>query len=152
MIKKILIELNRDEKKISIKIKVPVEIESFFSELSEDKKTSAKWFKNPELTEAAEFYIAEEKYAEIQNKLSDIGLHTYNDFGDGLIRARAINLAPLRTIGVGSENGITLYSENFENNGIDFEMYVRELGLAIKAIWRDFISKKTLKAVISYEI
>ncbi len=149
--KEVIIELNREDNRVSITIKIPQELEDFFRAISEDiKHNSVRWFKDTELTENAVFYENTPKYNEITEKLTAMGLHTYNDFGDGLLKNRLINLAPLRCVGV--SGGIILYSENFQETGIDFEMYIRELAIAIKAIWKEFINKKSLKAVITYDI
>ena len=149
--REVIIELDRQENRVSIKLRIPSELEDFFKVISEElTHTSERWFKNAELSDNAVFYENTDKYHEITEKLNVMGLHTYNDFGDGLLKQRLINLAPLRCVGV--SQGITLYSENFNETGIDFEMYIRELAIAIKAIWREFISKKTIKAVITYDI
>lgn len=149
--KQVIIELDRQADRVSIKLKIPKEIEDYFKSISEaDTAKSTKWFYDSELQNGAEFYKNADVYKEITDKLSNLGLYVYNDFGDGLVRNKQINIATLRVKGV--SEGITLYSDNFTDTGIDFEFYIRELAVAIKAIWREYISKKTIKAVITYDI
>lgn len=149
--REVIIELDRQDIRVSLKIKIPKELEDYFKSISEpDTATSERWFMDKELTEKAKFYKHTSRFNELAEKLNTMGLYTYNDFGDGLLRNRQINLAPLRCVGV--SDGINLFSENFAETGIDFEMYIRELAVAIKTIWREFISKKTIKAVITYDI
>jgi len=147
MKKKLYITLERDNKGINIYLKIPQEFEDYFSELSKGEiKISNCWkYSNGE---GAKFYTLTDEYQEMERKFT---YNSFNSYGDGLIKDEKINLAMLRS--VGASQGISIYSNKFlPIDNMDFERYIRELGSYAKKIWESFISKKKLKAIITFEL
>ena len=145
--KKIKISLERDKDKIMVFVKTPKEFEDFFKDLSKGEiKTSNCWLDRE--GNGAKFYALTSDYEKLEK---DANYDTFNDFGDGLIKNNKVNLAMLRTIG--ASEGVYLASEKFISiTNMDFERYIRELGSSAKNIWNSFISKKKLRAIITFEI
>lgn len=145
--KKIAIEVKKENGDIKLTIKIPTELETFFKKISNGKTAVSETWKDEE-GNGKKFYVLTKEYEEIEKK---IGGYVFNDYGNGLIKNDMINLAPLRTEGAG--NGITITSGKFVSlANIDFETYVRELGVVVKKLWESVIAENEIKAVISFEI
>jgi hypothetical protein len=150
--KKIIIKLSGRQDKISLYLKIPKEMEDYFKNLSASKtEKSNYWFirKKELISDQAEFYCISDQYSGVEKTFYQ---SAFNSYGCGLIdNSGRINLAPLRTCG--ASKGVYLTSERFGNiSNIDFEYYIRKLGENAKEIWKNFITPKEIKAVISFEI
>lgn len=145
--KKLEIKLNRIKEKIVVYIKVPAEVEDFFRNLSENKTQTSQYWKNKE-GNGQEFYLLTSSYADV---ILDKYLY-FSDYGDGLLKDNTkANIAILRT--VKASEGVWLTSDRFQAiSNLDFEFYIRRLGELTKELWEKYISKKQLKAIITFEI
>ena len=150
----ILINLERDNGNIAIKIKAPKELEDFFKKVSGDKTAKSIYWKN-EAGEGQEFYEISEEYKEtIEGCLSSEGY--IDNYGNGLLGgerySRKINIAPLRTKGL-SAGFVCLKSDKFENiSNLELEDYVRSLGRITKKLWETLINKTNIKSKITFEL
>ena len=145
---KIKISIEKDASKVSIKIKIPKELEEFFKTLGNGATSiSQKWLQG---TKGAKFYALTTDYDKVKSILPT---NIINDFGNGLYFNGQINIAPLRCVGASSEKGVELSSaRNWDISGLDLEYYIRELGNTAKKIWSGFIAKTSIKALISFEL
>ena len=146
--KKIYLTLERNKGQIKLRVKVPAEMEEFFSELSENKsQASTRWL--DAIGEGVKFYTLTEEYQALEQKLTLSSI--FNDFGESLLRDRdRINLAPLRV--VGASKGITITCKKFTAiTNLDFEYYIKELGRAAKQLWENCIAKQRINAVLTFE-
>lgn len=150
----ILINLERNNGNIAIKIKAPKELEQFFAKVSDNKTAKSIYWKD-EKGEGQDFYEINEEYkATIEGCLDS---ESYLDsYGNGLMSnenyRRKINIAPLRTKGI-SAGWVCLKSDKFENiSNLELEDYVRGLGRITKKIWETLINKTSIKSKITFEL
>lgn len=152
----IKIKLERINNQTILNIQIPEKMEKFFKSISSnEKRMSERWaHKNQK---GAEFYVINSAYnlteKKITSKIATYSLQTFNDYGDGLYRDNAINLAPLRT--VNASKGIRIFNHSNENwnlENIDLENYIRKLADFSKKLWESVIEKQQIKAIISFEL
>ena len=152
--KKIFLALTRlPDGKLEFKIKIPVELERFFEQMSSKEiEQSAQWLDKGK--SGLEFYLLNENYKKVENTLSrQFGALYFNDYGSGLFKNNRINLAPLRTKGASKGSGVSMISSKFEAiSNLEFEDYIRKLGEATKTIYNYFINGKKIKAYLTFEV
>lgn len=156
--KKIKITIKKDAKKgLYLQIKAPIEIEKFFTDLSSNELgTSQKWVNDKK--QGIEFY---KLTADCIAKMDELQARTnyrqsiFNDFGDGLIKFEngrtAYNIAPFRAKNVSKGIKIFHVSKELISNA-DIEFYIRETADFLKILWKEYISKKAVKALITLEV
>lgn len=147
--KKIHLTLERGKAQLKLKIKIPVEMEKFFKNLSKDgRRQSSKWL--DEGSDGIHFYVLNDDYKRMEQRMGHS--RVFNDFGETLMRdGDRVNIAPLRA--VGASKGIAITCRDFDQiTNLDFEFYVKELGLMAKTIWENCIAENKISAVINYEI
>lgn len=149
-IKKINIRLKRDNDAFGLHIKIPKEMEKFFSGLSKGKtQKSGSWkYKDGK---GAEFYQITKDYEKLEKEINHTR-QTTNEYGHGLLKnGHIVNLAPLRS--VGASKGIHIFCDRFANiSNMDFKFYIEELGKCAKDLWAGVIANKEVKAEITFEI
>ena len=144
---KILLNIERKKGKLTLYVKIPKRLEDYFSGASANETQQSTTWQDKEGVGCV-FYILSDAHRELETSLS---YATFNDFGDGLIRQNRINLAPLRT--VGASKGVYLFASNFQAiDNVNFEHYIKQLGLCTKMIWETMIRDKKVKAIISFEV
>ena len=144
---KILLNIERRKGKLALYVKIPQRLEEYFKQASaESPKQSAVWKDKKGI--GAKFYVLIQDYQDLEAKLQ---YAVFNDYGQGLLKADRINLAPLRT--VGASEGVYIFSDNFQAiDNVNYEYYIRQLGLCTKSIWEQIIRDRKVKAIISFEI
>lgn len=148
--KKVNITLERDNGVVKLLIKIPKEVEDYFSNLSGGvQKISKVWLK--EDGSGCKFYQVTPAYEVIEKRLSTEG-RVFNDFGELLIGSNeAVNLAPLRT--VGASEGVTLVCGGFASiDNLTFEYYIKQLAIIVKGLLENCIAKKKIVAEITYKV
>lgn len=148
-IKKIEMSLLRDEKGCAVlELLLPHEFEEFYASLQKgETKQSKFWFLDKERRKPALFYTLTPEYKTNELRITK----HYNDYGRGLLRNEAINLAPLRTIN--NSKKITIYSKRFDDiSNFALSYYIKEFGVSAKSIYEQLIAKKQLKALITFEL
>ena len=144
---KILLNIERKKGKLTLYVKIPKRLEDYFEKASNSITKQSSMWKNKE-GEGCMFYELSPEYIQLEQKLS---FAVFNDYGDGLMRHEKINLAPLRT--VGASKGIYLFADSFQAiDNVNFEYYIRQLGMCTKGIWEQMIRDKSVKAIISFEV
>lgn len=155
MKKKIYLTLEREKGNIKIKIKTPVELETFFKTISNGETETSTYWKD-ENGNGLKFYKINPEYAEKIKQVLD-GERYFDNFGGGLIDGTRnynslYNIAPLRTAGVGGDY-MTLCSAKFEGvSSLELEDYIKRLGNFTKSIWSALINKTKIKSVLTFEI
>lgn len=146
-VRDLYITLEKTKQGIAINLKVPQEVEDYYSNISKnEKEKSESWFSLKK--EGAEFYLLTDKLKQMER---DIDNDTFTNFGDGLLEGERINTAILRT--VGASKGVKITSENFSKvNNIELEFYSKRLGEFVKKLWEAYIAETTIKAHITFEI
>ena len=144
---KILLNIERKKGKLALYVKIPKRLEDYFQKASNQATKQSGMWKNKEGAWCM-FYELSNEYVDLEAKLA---YAVFNDYGDGLMRHDKINLAPLRT--VGASKGVYLFAESFQAiDNVNFEFYIRQLGMCTKAIWEQMIRDKSVKAIISFEV
>ena len=144
---KILLNIERKKGKLTLYVKIPKRLEDYFAKASgSTTKQSGMW--KDKYGQGCQFYELSDEYVQLERKLA---FAVFNDYGDGLMRHEKINLAPLRT--VGASNGVYLFADSFQAiDNVNFEYYIRQLGMCTKGIWEQMIRDKSVKAIISFEV
>jgi hypothetical protein len=144
-------ELQTRNEKTIFYVKIPKEIEDFFANASTGTDTSSYWTDKD--NNGQNFYrISDDMRAKLQNlNLNSNGF--INEYGNGLLASNndnKINIAPLRTIG--ASKGVWLHCTNINDRNIDFDYYLRELGLFSKELFENLIANRKVKAEIVFEL
>lgn len=150
---KLIITATKEGNELAIYIKAPEKVEKYYQNLKVGEQQSVNW-KNDN-GEGINFYTMTNEYLTEERTFLETKNHrVYSDFGSSLVRSRSasneINIALLRAKGI--SEGITFHASNFRVGAQDLETFVKELAVILKVLIQDKIGKKTVKAMITYEI
>ena len=142
------IKIRKNQKEVYLYIKTPKEISDFFKNLSAGEEIqSRKWVNKQGI--GCNFYKLTD---EINEKINFMQSGVLNDVGASLYSNNMVNIDPLRA--VKADKGVSIYyrgdSDFISNSEID--IYLRELAIFVKSLWRKYISEKKINALITIEI
>lgn len=133
-------------------IKAAKEIEDFFkkasvkSDKSAKTETSTKWVDKED--DGIEFYVKNEK---LSNKVGGYGA-IMDNFGNGLMEGDGkINLAILRIVGISSEEGVTIKTDDLLGFQ-EMRQYIENLAGWTKAFYEENLRDQDISASVTFEV
>lgn len=133
--------------KIEVKIQVPKELEAV---LADDIQISSKWVNSDNI--GVEFYKPKIEMLEKIDNSTPYGF-CFNDFGAELVNSQgSLNMAMVRVKGISRVGGISIYAADNGLNAIEIEAYIKTLGYYIKELYRFYLQKVNVKALICFEL
>ncbi len=146
--------LHKEGMESVLHLKAAEEIEEYFRKASvkqcakksgEKTETSAKWL--DEDGDGLEFYVKNEQLSDKVNSYGPI----MDNFGNGLMDGDKINLALLRIVGISSDEGVTVRTDDllgFE----EMKTYTNLLGQWTKSFYEENLRGGDLRATVSFEV
>ena len=152
--KKVLsLTLHKEGMETVLNIKAAKEIEDFFRNSAKPTKrsdpeteTSKKWLDKDD--EGLEFYKKNEK---LGGRVASYG-RILDNFGNGLLGDNGeINLALLRIVGISSEDGVSVKTEDLLGYQ-EMKEYIEKLAQWTKAFYEENLRDQDLSAEITFEV
>jgi len=142
---KLRITIRRDIKGIYIYLKAQADFENFFK--NEKISRSAKWQNAKGV--GIDYYSENNNYA-FSKFLENHSV--FSDFGKTLIdNYTSINIGILRAVGI--SKGIKMYSKHFDElSNLDIDYFLQKFANITKRLWREFLQKKEVKVLLTYEV